>query len=127
MSTKWLSKLSDEELIKLHGYILGEGIAESIKEKNNYTDYLSVTFMENGWEGCKDPIETDYDFEDFNGIEICDWAGEKSKEYYSSLFREWMLNRFGVEYLDELLKEVLGLNAINYLDWSKTKEEPDND
>ena len=122
MSTKWLSKLSDEELIKLHGYILGEGIAESIKEKNDYTDYLSVTFMENGWDGRKDSIETDYDFDDFNGIEVCDWAGGNSKEYYSSLFREWMLNRFGVEYLDELLKEVLGLNAINYLDWSKTKE-----
>lgn len=119
MSTKWLSKLSDEELIKLHGYILGDGIAESIKDKNDYTDYLSVTFMENGWDGCKDPIETDYDFDDFNGIELCDWAGGESKKYYSSLFREWMMNRFGVEYLDELLKEVLGLNAINYLDWSK--------
>ena len=120
MSTKWLSQLSKEDLIQLHEYILdGKDTVAEISSMEIYGDVLSITFLENGWEGEDDPLETTYDYDDFKGLEIYDWSSSQSPKYYTQRFREWMINRFGVEYLDELIKEILGLNLVDYLDWSK--------
>ena len=121
MSTKWLSKLSEEELIKLHEYILSEGtnIVAGIEYIENDGYSVSITFLENGWEDIEGPLENYYEFEDFKGIQIYDWSTSTSIKGYTQRFREWMIDRFGVEYLDELIKEILGLNLVDYLDWSK--------
>ena len=127
MATKWLSKLTEEDLKNMQEYILGaENIVAGIRDMEDDGDTLSITFLENGWEEddkpIEEPVETYYTFEDFNGIKIYDWSSPQNRKHFTQLFREWMLRHFGINYLDELIKETLGLNLIDYLDWSKTKE-----
>lgn len=129
MSTKWLNKLTKEELIELHEYVFGKGLVNDLEvwhdDDNFDSEFISITVKENGWEGDNgkdETIDTDYELEDFDGYTIIDWAGTGNNNYKID-FRMWMINRFGTEYVDELVKETLGLNLINYLDWSKTREE----
>lgn len=125
MSTKWLNKLTKDELIELHEYVFGKGLVndlEVLNDDNFDSEFISITVKENGWKGDDDKdetIDTNYELEDFDGYTIIDWAGSGNDKYYKIDFRMWMINRFGTEYVDELVKETLGLNLINYLDWSK--------
>lgn len=130
MSTKWLNKLTEEEFIKLHNYVFGEDVADSIKNLCIDPDenICDITFMEKGWiteddngKKIEEAIETNYTFDDFDGITIYDWVDTSNNPNYKKLFREWMIDRFGVEYLNELIQDTLELNLIDYLDWSKTE------
>ena len=123
MSNKWLKQLDKDEMLKLHLYIIGEGNAvECIRLEPNGDETIYVTFLED-WpdeHGHSVMEEMDYELDDFDGeLSFVDGSSKNGVRD----FREWMIKRFGVEYVDELVKEKLDINLIDYLDWSQTNEE----
>ena len=118
MSIKWLSQLSWEELVELHGYIIGEENVDSVAsiDKYSYADKFEVVFMEHWGEGeDKETIETFYDMEDYYGETAYDCTCSPKED--TQKFREWMVHRFGVDYVYDLIQEVMGLNLVDYLKW----------
>ena len=120
MSNKWVSKLTEKEIIKLLRYVFGNCI-ESIKDLNyDDEDSVSVTVLENGWEcdGVDETLECFYEIDDFDGFHIYDWADTSGNKKYIKPFRDWMIKKFGTEYVYELIKKKLDINLEDYLDWS---------
>lgn len=120
MSNKWVSKLTEEEIIKLLRYVFGDCI-ESIKDLNyDDEDSVSVTAIESGWEcdGEDETLESFYEIDDFDGIHIYDWADTSGNKKYIKPFRDWMIKKFGTKYVYELIKEKLDINLEDYLNWS---------
>lgn len=119
MSNKWVSKLTEEEIIKLLRYVFGNCI-ESIKALDYDEDSVSVTVMETGWEcdGEDETLESFYEIDDFDGFHIYDWADTSGNKKYIKPFRDWMIKKFGTEYVYELIKKKLDINLEDYLDWS---------
>lgn len=119
MSTKWLNKLTKEELIELYKYVFGNCI-ESIKDLDYDEDSVSVTVVETGWEcdGEDETLESFYEIDNFDGFHIYDWADTSGTKKYIKFFRDWMIKKFGTEYVYELIKEKLDINLEDYLDWS---------
>ena len=130
-SNKWLSKLTKDELIELFRNIFGDYV-DSIKTVDYEDGIVAVNVMEKGWESDEaseylhitkdEPIETYYELEDYTGIHIYDWADTSNNGDYVTNFRQWMINKFGIEYINDLIQEVLGLNLSNYLNWGCTHE-----
>ena len=117
MSTKWLSKLSLDELLDLHRYAAGGDLSVACQgAEANDDELLYVTFLENWDENNHSKlVSIDYEMDDFDG-EL--YYNEPVKGINE--FREWMINRFGPEYVLELVQKKLNVNLTDYLDWSKT-------
>jgi hypothetical protein len=115
MSIKWVSKLSLDELLDLHRYAGGDLAVKCQRAEANGEETLYLTFLEN-WNGNSKLVSMDYEMDDFDG-ELS--YNEPVKGIDD--FREWMIHRFGPEYVLELVREKLNVNLIDYLDWSKEK------
>ena len=117
MSTKWLSRLSKDDILNLHKYAGGENAVKCIRVEPNGDESMYVTFLEDWPDHTGKSIleEIDYELDDFDGELTYD--GGSTKDVGD--FREWMIRKFKSEYIFELVKEKLGTNIIDYLKWSE--------
>ena len=105
MESKYITKLSKEELLELHRYAVCADTKDIIREDGNSDgDSQEVTALEN-WpeeDGMEDYIETEYSYTDFEPphcYDACGGSPEERERFYS-----WMLARFGKDYIKDYLE-----------------------
>ena len=111
MSMNFLLQLSDEELLKLHRYAVCDDIEDKLDKTINYTlGELDITFYENWSEenGTASYIETNYTYDDFNGITSHDTSSDGVKS--TSKFRLFMIEKFGYDYIQQLIQHKFGID-----------------
>ena len=110
MSMNFLLQLSDEELLKLHRYAVCDDIEDELDKTINYTlGELDITFYEN-WpeeDGTASYIETNYTYDDFNGITDHDTYGVGNP---IGKFRLFMIEKFGYDYIQQLVEHKLNID-----------------
>ena len=108
MSMNFLLQLSDEELLKLHRYAVCDDIEDELDKTIDYiSGRLNITFYEN-WpeeDGTASYIETNYTYDDFNGITSHETFGEETY-----LFKLFMIERFGYDYIQQLVQHKFGID-----------------
>lgn len=94
MEGKYISKLSDEDLLDLHKFAI-DSSAHRIHSRKNTRSGHYVCFIE---EKC---FETNYRYIDFEPPASYDAMGDTNRERIK--FFKWMTNHFGKEYLKDYL------------------------
>lgn len=87
-----------------------DDIEDELDKTINYTPgELDITFYEN-WpeeDGTASYIETNYTYDDFNGITDLDTFGEDNS---TSKFRLFMIEIFGYDYIQQLVQHKFGID-----------------
>lgn len=120
MSIKYLSQLSDEEILNMHKKLFCDDIEDEllkVESENHYGEKIySLVFYEN-WpdeddDGNEIPqyIETLYEYSDFEKPISCDTSEDNSRNT-KKLFHKFMINRFGKEYIVDLLSDVADVSS----------------
>ena len=103
----WIEKLNKEELLELHKSVILED-TQSI-DIAKIEEGISVTAYEN-WpyeDGTPAYIPTNYIYTDYDYIDY-----DTSDPYHVETvgkYRDFMLKKFGQEYLKSIVKEILGM------------------
>lgn len=112
MSINFILQLTDEELLELHKVCFCDDLEPHVDKCINYDDQMvDLTFYENWPEENGDAayVPTEYSYDDFGIPRDLETWGEN--ERLAQKFYWWMANRFGKEYLVELLSSTTGIRG----------------
>lgn len=101
MKSKYIHRLTDEELLELHRYTVCDDTNDVISD-DRCSYYQEISFMEN-WpeeDGSASYVETNYRYTDFEPPYCYDTSADPSEK---SKFYLWMVARFGKDYIKDYL------------------------
>lgn len=106
----FLLQLTDDELLKLHRYAVYDDIKDIVEKQVDYNNsVLTLTFYENlvDEDGTPRYLDTNYTYDDFNGVTSHDTYDDDD---CSHSFRLFMLEKFGYDYLQQLVQHKFGIS-----------------
>jgi len=111
----WIDKLSNKELLQMHKFVMTEDTKKikATKRKNG----VAVTAYEN-WpyeDGTPEYVPTEYVYTDYDytNYDTSDPNHWKTVGKY----RQFMTKRFGAEYVQAMVKEMLNVDIKEVLEW----------